>query len=796
MKCCTLSLIVCLAACTKAPVDQAAVLRNIESLRTRHDLDRALRLTDRSLAGNPALDEFHGRLVLLKSRILRERQGLESAREFLAASPRMKSDVAEYRVRREQATVEADMGRFADADLHLVNATALASAAGKPEQVAGMEVARSRILLKLSRPEEARQCLDSAKRYADTSGDRSLDAYILQYSGWILVESNRFESALAPLQAAYRIFHDTHKPQLAARVAIPLAWAYYRLGRLEKAQELYEQAEPDIAPAELHLCVGHIGNIFYDRGDLSRAASNYKKAAELAHNQDRDYYSNWLSNLAITLADQAQWKEAASFNTEALAVAKAVPGSIGLPYAMVTAGRIAAGRHDYASAEKQLLEVERLPDAKPAVVLDAHAALARVYAASDRPEDAKRQFETAMQLVDRTRTSLREDEDKLSYLASLIKLHQQYVAFQMARNDVAGAFQVSELSRARVLRDRLNVRGSSLQNHGIADYQRAARESGTAYLVYWVAPEQSFVWVIDGAQFLSFPLPGEARIRALVERHQRTVERGAADPAAATELFDMVVPAAVKAKRFVIVPDGPLYGLNFETLRHGSRYWIEDATVAVAPSLELLLARSGPKPGTPKILLVGDAVQWTPEFPKLINASKEIARIGHQFPPGSETVLAGDRATPAAFTKSEPSKYSYVHFAAHAVANRNSPLDSAIVLSQGRLSVKDVLATPVHAQLVTISACSSAGARTYSGEGLVGLAWAFLQSGAHGVVAGLWDVSDYSSPILMESLYAGLAAGKEPADALRAAKLKLLEPGGKYADPYYWGAFQLYLGGR
>jgi CHAT domain-containing protein len=54
-------------------------------------------------------------------------------------------------------------------------------------------------------------------------------------------------------------------------------------------------------------------------------------------------------------------------------------------------------------------------------------------------------------------------------------------------------------------------------------------------------------------------------------------------------------------------------------------------------------------------------------------------------------------------------------------------------------------------------------------------------------------VSDYSSPRLMQELYAGLAASQSPADALRAAKLALIHSG-KYADPYYWGAFQLYEG--
>ena len=253
------------------------------------------------------------------------------------------------------------------------------------------------------------------------------------------------------------------------------------------------------------------------------------------------------------------------------------------------------------------------------------------------------------------------------------------------------------------------------------------------------------------------------------------------------------------------MPDGPLYALNFETLPVGGsrpHYWIEDATVALAPSLNLLLARpvAASEPGR-SLLLVGDAAEWNREFPKLLFARQEMDGIAKQFSAGPRTELRGAEATPDAYLRSEPGQYAYIHFAAHATANKNSPFDSAIILSRenrapsgpGKLSVKDVLNTRVQADLVTISACHSAGARTYGGEGLVGFAWAFLQSGAHGVVAGLWDVSDYASPRLMQDLYAGLAASQRPADALRSAKLQLLA-GGKYADPYYWGAFQLYEG--
>ena len=99
---------------------------------------------------------------------------------------------------------------------------------------------------------------------------------------------------------------------------------------------------------------------------------------------------------------------------------------------------------------------------------------------------------------------------------------------------------------------------------------------------------------------------------------------------------------------------------------------------------------------------------------------------------------------------------------------------------------------PLRAELVTVSACRSAGERAYSGEGLVGFAWAFLRAGASRVIAGLWDVDDRSTAELMDNLYAHIAAGEAPARALRAAKLSLLAKGGAYGKPYYWGPFQTF----
>ena len=88
--------------------------------------------------------------------------------------------------------------------------------------------------------------------------------------------------------------------------------------------------------------------------------------------------------------------------------------------------------------------------------------------------------------------------------------------------------------------------------------------------------------------------------------------------------------------------------------------------------------------------------------------------------------------------------------------------------------------------------CYWHGERAYSGEGLVGFAWAFLRAGAQRVVAGLWDVDDRSTAELMDLMYARIAAGEPPASALRSAKLTLVGRSNREAKPYYWAPFELF----
>jgi CHAT domain-containing protein len=267
------------------------------------------------------------------------------------------------------------------------------------------------------------------------------------------------------------------------------------------------------------------------------------------------------------------------------------------------------------------------------------------------------------------------------------------------------------------------------------------------------------------------------------------------------------------AKTIFIVPDGALNSLNFETLLpQPKHYWIEDVTISNAASLRLLPSASRQNSRLAgKLLLVGNPVapdaRPDNQYQELPNAAAQMESVRKYFPVARQQVLARGQASPAAYLGSHPEQFSYIHFVAHGMASRMSPLDSSIILRREagsnagsgqddsfKLYARDIINNhPLHADLVTISACYSTGNRTYSGEGLVGLSWAFLRAGAHNVVAALWDVSDASTPQLVDEFYSELKKGESPAEALRLAKLSLLH-NDPFHSPFYWAPFQLYTG--
>jgi len=141
---------------------------------------------------------------------------------------------------------------------------------------------------------------------------------------------------------------------------------------------------------------------------------------------------------------------------------------------------------------------------------------------------------------------------------------------------------------------------------------------------------------------------------------------------------------------------------------------------------------------------------------------------------------------------------SLIHFATHAVTNARIPLLSGLALApQGSnrwLSGYDVLSVRLRARLTVLSACSTAEG-VLSGDGQVGLAWAFLGAGCPTVLATLWQLPDEAVPHWMEAFYRAYRAGQRADTAVQQATRALLNRP-RFAHPRYWGAWCLLGSGR
>jgi CHAT domain-containing protein len=414
---------------------------------------------------------------------------------------------------------------------------------------------------------------------------------------------------------------------------------------------------------------------------------------------------------------------------------------------------------------------------------------------------ATQEFEAAVRELEKSRSAVVRTEFKLPFLTTRIRLYQEYVDALLLEGQLERALAVADSSRAQVLAERSN--SAPVRRVPPGAFLNLARQSNSTLLSYWLAAKQSHAWVVTPREIHHVTLPPSGEIEPLVAQYQQAIERQLADPirlklAAGEKLYQTLIapvsPFLPKGAHLVVVPDGVLHGLNLESLPvpgDPPHYWIQDVSLEIAPSLAMF-GKPQDKPATRRLLLLGDPLSNDSTFPPLTHAAREIASVKQNFTPSDQVVLTRDSATPQAYLAAAAGPFAAIHFTAHALANRENPLESAVLLSGGKLYAHDVMNLALNADLVTVSACRGAGQRTYSGEGLVGFAWAFLRAGARHVIAGLWDVNDRSTADLMDVLYRELAAGRRPADALRSAKLALIESRGNLRKPYYWAPFQFY----
>jgi CHAT domain-containing protein len=746
-----------------------------------------------------------------------------------------------------QGVANARLHHFREAEKNLANAEALCRAS---EEVTCGDVFRARgvLLLQQGDPSSAKYLFEQTAAFARLHGDSFLDATASLNLGLGALREQHFDEALDWTDAAYRAASSLGAGAIAEKALGNLGWAYYYLGDSDKSLERSLEAEKLAAQVgadtDRLTWITGAGYVYASQGNLAGATEAYREALALATKTGgKEAIYDTYRALALVAVEDRKLEDARNYSDKATEIARSDKNRLQELYPMLIDGVIAAHLHDTRAAERMFHEVERDPETNASLKWRSEHALAHLYEDEGRSADADREYRTALSTFEAARSSLQRNDSKLPFSNNASRIYDDYIHFLVKRRQTDDALRWADYSRARTLAEGLGLlpSGTSAAPSHLNPREIAQRTGGTI-LFYWLGEKQSYLWAITPQKTMLLTLPPGAEINSSVERYRKALVGPqdvlqSADHDGQSLYRTLVAPAQAflqKGGKVVVIPDGRLNNLNFETLlvsEPAPHYWIEDATVASASSLRVLNAARmttgavGNKTGDKKdgrarrLLLIGDSISPNDKYPELPKASAQMESVARHFPGTEELILKREQATPRAYLESSPERYPYIHFVAHGTASRLSPLDSAIVLSKissksepsqsappsmavlsessadesFKLYARDIIGHPLHADLVTVSSCYGAGERAYAGEGLVGLSWAFLRAGAHNVVAALWEASDASTAQLMDKFYDELNKGASPDAALRTAKLSLLHDSG-FRNPFYWAPFQLYTG--
>jgi CHAT domain-containing protein len=798
----TLEFVAAVVLCSCGPSAEEEYRKNVVLLRDG-DFDAAATKAHKAWQGRPH-SEWYWRFRLLEAESLMEGGKPDKAAALLTGSSGAST---EFEIRRRVLSAHraAGVSDFGHATVFLAEARQLAIQHSRVDLEPEIDARVAEVFARQHQLAQAEAAYQHARGSAETAAKPFLAASAVNNLGMLRLISYRCDEAIPLFDEAQKMWSIQGAHHWALIAANNLVICYNQLGDFDKAHSTREAILGLMRPGVLLArALGATGETFLWQQEPQKAIPYFRKAMDMARQFGASVdAARSAGNLTTGLSQIGDWKGAELALQEANELG---PEPRSRPYLDLNKATIEQGRGLYADARSTCEQVLSSNSADAGARWMAYACLANSQAAEGNAALADDNFEAAIKVIESNQAELNSRENKITFLANLIQFYQDYVDTLITRNEAPKALAVADASRSRVLSQRTGNKMSDASPRQNIDFKAIALRSGSVWMSYWLAPRRSFLWVTTANETRAFVLPSAGEITKLVEEYRGFVETSVRDPLtvqneAGSRLYEILIaPAAPMLPanaRVIVVPDGALHQLSFETIPvyngEKARYWMDDVTVAIAPSFGVFRG-SEKMAASQKALIIGNPVSPGPTFPVLPHAAEEIANVSKRLPRPGQRIVTGDSARPEGWLTNKPGDFDIIHIAAHAESNSRSPLDSAIILSPGngfRLYARDIVNVPLKADLVVLSACRSSGARSYAGEGLVGLTWAFLQAGAHNVVAGLWDVSDESTSILMDRFYAGIAGGRSPADALQNARLDLRKT--QYTKPYYWGAFQCYL---
>ena len=396
----------------------------------------------------------------------------------------------------------------------------------------------------------------------------------------------------------------------------------------------------------------------------------------------------------------------------------------------------------------------------------------------DQVAEARQDFAQAVEEVERVRRSLAASDLKVHFLDERRTIYERQLELELE----TGATPLESLLSA----DRIRLQRKPIDR---TSWKPPIPEPSVCFVYYQVLPERLLIWF----QF------GEPELRRLAIDVQRTALRGMVESVlrelewqeeealarSSEALYDVLLrptgACARDAAELHLAPDSFLSTVPFAVLRNADtgRLLIEDKTYRILPALAWLDedeysvdAKVAAAPST-------QAPKGYPGLSLLKHVQHEAADVLANYPEG---VLWNVEALSGHTLLERIAGVGLFHFAGHTLSDRTYPQRSALVLGpedEDRLSASEIGQRDLRqVGLVFLSSCEALQGPESGSAGSLSLARAFLDAGAHAVIASVTKVDDELTAELSVAFHRHFAAGESASRALRLAQMELLRSTG------------------
>ena len=555
---------------------------------------------------------------------------------------------------------------------------------------------------------------------------------------------------------------------------------------------------------------GNLGNAFQSLGDHRKAIEyleNYLKIAiEIG---DRGGEGKAYGNLGIAYQSLGDYRKAIEYLEKHLKIALEIGDRSGEGGAYGNLGNAYQSLTDYRKnieyQEKRLRIAIEIGDR--AGEGEAYHNIGNAYSSLEQFENAVDYFDLAVNVFNSLRSLLRsEDNWKVKFREQHETTYTALWRSLLRIGKFDEALFAAEQGRAQTLSDNLLIQYKLPASLSAALFDtketisRLFAELSTPTIFLATEGLAIYIWFLrkgNKVEFRTRKLEGDRRekdpIAAILQSSLEKI--GTKDSfkpfydAVIDPIADMLGP---QDDELLIVSHGALCLTPWAAV-------IESIRIRTVPSLtsyRLILSVSEGHHKKTGALLVGNPClnQLKNPPPDLPCAQEEVEMIASIL---NTRPLTGRQATKAEVMK-QMSSVGLIHIAAH--GNKRT---GEIALSPNPgwtskfpqkkdyiLKMSDVQAANLRARLVVLSYGNSGRGRILKGEGVVGIARAFLAAGARSVLVTLWEIDDEAIMVFMKSFYQHLKEGKTASAALQQS-MKSLRESEEYCEMRYWAPFQL-----